>query len=738
MKKFNLSIFMVLAAMALFSCKKDENLSGPSTRKPDPNIQTEETVSIVLNEEAITLGEGISETLYAITEPEDAEVAWESSNENVAVVESDGKVTAIKIGTAKITAWLIIDGQKEKSSQCEVTVIERQDDVTELKLVVEKTIKVDQQEILTCRVTPSWATLVWSSSNPKVVSVEPGGVIKGESIGTAVVTVRTVDGSLSKSCNVTVTGLNSGISYSQSWAVDANGSLKCGEVGTITINNPNNLELSITKQPKSTVAKASAINGGKIEITPVGEGETELTVKAAGNKRYNEGSVTIGIKVIKVVPEFTLSRTAWTLDEYSSAWLSIYTDYPDCEWYAYSSNEQVATVIVSGNRVSISTHMEGTATVGVRAKRTEKYEVSEDKTCKVTVKRYVDLSSSGTANCYNVTSAGFYKFKATVKGNSTESVGTIGNSRVLWESLHGTATPTVGDVVTGVLCYNGYIHFTSTGKEGNAVIAVNEYGSEKILWSWHIWATSKSFPTRTWNDKVVMGVNLGGSCQTSENYAANYHPFGGSDFYDSPGLYYQWGRKDPFPGVVSAFDKTRVKTTISWPSAVASSSSTGTINYATENPTTFITSDNNWSNERNYQGWTASGSNYKTKYDPCPPGWMVPVGVKGGPSKYEWENILKFTWQAWYEEYRAFLIYNYEIDFAYHGYDILPAVGYLSGRNGTSVNYFDDSAKAGYYWGSTVDASSDKACVMWSGDLGNAGTVYEEKVSGCSVRCFKE
>jgi hypothetical protein len=88
------------------------------------------------------------------------------------------------------------------------------------------------------------------------------------------------------------------------------------------------------------------------------------------------------------------------------------------------------------------------------------------------------------------------------------------------------------------------------------------------------------------------------------------------------GLMYQWGRKDPF------LESTIC--TITWPSAVDSDMSTGTIEYATSHPTTIInngvlngdwyfTWDENTENAR----WTTSDSE-KSIYDPCPYGWRVP------------------------------------------------------------------------------------------------------------------
>lgn len=88
------------------------------------NIKTAEVAveSVSLDKTALSLEEGASETLTATVLPEDATdktVTWESSDKEVATVE-EGVVTAIKAGTATITAKA-----GEKEAKCEVTVTKK-------------------------------------------------------------------------------------------------------------------------------------------------------------------------------------------------------------------------------------------------------------------------------------------------------------------------------------------------------------------------------------------------------------------------------------------------------------------------------------------------------------------------------------------------------------------------------------------------------------------------------------
>ena len=231
----------------------------------------------------------------------------------------------------------------------------------------------------------------------------------------------------------------------------------------------------------------------------------------------------------------------------------------------------------------------------------------------------VNLSENGTANSYIVSTAGSYKFTPT-KGNSSESVGSIASADVLWETFGTDVTPDVGDLVKDVKYDNGVITFKTpdTFKEGNAVIAAKD-ASGTILWSWHIWLTDQPEGQVYYNNAgTMMDRNLGATSATPGDVGAL-------------GLLYQWGRKDPFLGSSSISSSTVAKSTLTWPSAV-SSSSRGTIAYATANPTTFITynsSNYDWyytgSSSTDDTRWTTSETS-KSIYDPCPAGWRIPDG----------------------------------------------------------------------------------------------------------------
>ena len=230
----------------------------------------------------------------------------------------------------------------------------------------------------------------------------------------------------------------------------------------------------------------------------------------------------------------------------------------------------------------------------------------------------IALDNLETANCYIVSEAGDYKFKA-VLGNSDATVGNVKSVEVLWESFGTDVAPNVGDLVTSVSYKNGYIRFSTPEdfKEGNAVIAAKD-ANGKILWSWHIWLTDEPEGQVYYNNAgIMMDRNLGATSATPGDVGAL-------------GLLYQWGRKDPFLGSSSISSNMLANSTITWPSSVYSNSSNGTIAYAIAHPTTFI-AYNSYNDDWYYTGtnttdnsrWSASSKD-KTIYDPCPNGWRVP------------------------------------------------------------------------------------------------------------------
>jgi len=330
---------------------------------------------------------------------------------------------------------------------------------------------------------------------------------------------------------------------------------------------------------------------------------------------------------------------------------------------------------------------------------------------------YVALEA---ANCFIVSESGIYSF-STVKGNSSESVGNVECAEVLWESFGTSETPKVGSLVSSVSVQGDAIVFDVADpyREGNAVIAAKD-ASGTILWSWHIWLTDEPGEQVYYNNAgTMMDRNLGATSATPGDVGAL-------------GLLYQWGRKDPFLGSSSISSSTEAKSTLTWPSAVSSDSSTGTIEYATANPTTFITS-----NSSNYD-WYYTGSSStddtrwqseKTIYDPCPAGWRVPDGGSDGV----WSKALgsSSSYSGAYDSTNEGM--NFSGNFGDASTIWYPASGYRIYDGGALLNvgYY------GYYW--SVTPGDSYAYYLY---FSSSGYVYPSfsyyRAGGFGVRCVQE
>ncbi|MBO5708449.1 MAG: hypothetical protein J6S01_03845, partial [Bacteroidales bacterium] len=319
---------------------------------------------------------------------------------------------------------------------------------------------------------------------------------------------------------------------------------------------------------------------------------------------------------------------------------------------------------------------------------------------------YVALEA---ANCFIVSSSETYSFK-TVKGNSSESVGDVASAEVLWESFGTSETPSVGSLIASVAAESGSIVFevADTYREGNAVIAAKD-ASGKILWSWHIWMTDQPqehiYPN---NAGTMMDRNLGATSATPGDVGAL-------------GLLYQWGRKDPFLGSSSISGNSVANSTITWPSAVSSDSSTGTVDYVTSHPTTFVKGGSSQSYDWHYSSrnntlWQSE----KTIYDPCPAGWRVPDGGV-------W-NVAGFS-NTTYDDT------NKGISFSISSPSTTwyPASGYRFSDDGALSNV----GRWGYYWSvAPYSSNADTLGFNYYGDVAPTDSNY--RAYGFPVRCLQE
>ncbi|MCC8062950.1 MAG: DUF4906 domain-containing protein [Rikenellaceae bacterium] len=228
---------------------------------------------------------------------------------------------------------------------------------------------------------------------------------------------------------------------------------------------------------------------------------------------------------------------------------------------------------------------------------------------------------------------------------------------VLWQDGNVIGTSDIAlDKVNGLLTVK-----STKVTEGNAVVALYPDGNKAqgtVLWSWHIWVTKyrpdeAGIATRAANtaypvtggqvhtygtefqkenglSRVIMDRNLGATAALYKLVTTN------AENYPTYGLFYQWGRKDPFP---KAPEGDVVQGSVaSQPTYNSQGEPVGftekvlgpvTIATAVKNPKVFYyneTEPYDWNSVPDDGLWGDGAP--KSAYDPCPKGWRIaPIGT---------------------------------------------------------------------------------------------------------------
>ncbi len=166
-------------------------------------VASREVSKVTVNKSSASLVIGKTVSLKAGVAPSNAiskKVTWKSSDTSVATVSSSGKVKAVGIGTAVITAT----ANNGVSDSC--TVVVGPVVLTKATISSSKSIKVGKTATLKISFKPSNATdksAAWASSDTSIATVSANGVVTGVAKGTAVITMTTANG-ITDTCKITV------------------------------------------------------------------------------------------------------------------------------------------------------------------------------------------------------------------------------------------------------------------------------------------------------------------------------------------------------------------------------------------------------------------------------------------------------------------------------------------------------------------------------------------------------
>ena len=324
--------------------------------------------SIALDKTEISLEATETATLVATILPElttDKSVKWSSSDETVAVVDENGVVTAIAVGEATITATTA-DGSN-LSASCKIIV--KPTLATSITLDYSEYEIVEKSDFqLVATILPELATnkgVVWSSSDMWVASVDENGLVRAYSVGEAVITATTIDGSnLSASCKVTVVS-----SLAQSITLDKTEvSLKATETATLvatvlpeTTSNKSvewsSSDETVAVVDENGVVTAIAVGEAIITATTVDDSNLSATCKVTVIPTLAI-SIELDQTEASVEEKSDLQLTATILPEHTTnkevAWSS------SDKWVASVDNTGLVTIYSAGEVVITATTTDGT------------------------------------------------------------------------------------------------------------------------------------------------------------------------------------------------------------------------------------------------------------------------------------------------------------------------------------------------------------------------------------------
>lgn len=300
-----------------------------------------ELSSLKINKEDFTMTKGTSETLTVTGTPAEAlegqTITWKSSNKDVVTVDSKGKVEAVGVGNATITATAA-----GKSDSVKITVNNPLKKITVDPATL--TLKKGTSKTLSVKYDPADTTdnkaVTWESSDKSVATVDANGKVTALKDGSATITAKV--GKLTATCALTVQEKKlTGISLDKTALELSKGQ---SSEALKVIYTPADTTDDKTVTWSSADEKIATVKNGV--VTAKATGTTKITATVGTHKA--ECTVTVNAKLtgIKVTPDKV------TVEKGQKANLNVTylpadtTDEKAVTWK--SENESVATVDENG------------------------------------------------------------------------------------------------------------------------------------------------------------------------------------------------------------------------------------------------------------------------------------------------------------------------------------------------------------------------------------------------------
>lgn len=315
--------------------------------------------------------------------------------------------------------------------------------------------------------------------------------------------------------------------------------------------------------------------------------------------------------------------------------------------------------------------------------------------------------------------------------------GTV-RAELLWQDRPGVIKDNISVLKSGERD-SAYLHVEAGEVQGNAVVAMyvdgdNNPSNDTIYWSFHIWVTE-------YNPYEAAGQKLHRAAMV-KNIFMDRNLGALSNKYDAAGeargLYYQFGRKDPFPRTadwnignsIIWYDKSNtLKGAIAFKSVMGGGSQFRPLDMImsvlNEPMTYYKIGGSSWPlSDEDSCLWNTLGGR-KTAFDPCPEGWRVP----------EQKEAADNTSSPWYGLAFGENVSGYDAGRYVSSVGYYPYSGYLDGTSGSAT--VANAKTIGYYWTSKSNNKTNGVSLILSG-MGVTPIATMSKEHGISVRCVAD
>lgn len=297
-----------------------------------------EITSVAINNTELTLYVGDTDTLKVSVNGKAAKATWKTSKKSVVTVNSSGKVTAKKAGTATITGT--VNG---KSVTCKITVKKKA-----MSIELDKsnaTIYVGGSVTLKAAVTGTSKTVKWSTSKKSIATVKKGKVT-GVAPGTVTITAKA--NGKTDTCKVTVKKPTISLDKTTlKLAVGKSATLKA------TVNGPSQKVVweSMNKNLATVdnTGKVTAVKAGTVTIKVTANGVSATCTVTVNEKRSGEIYTVADLK--KVADN--LDGTYYLMKDLnlgSEPWTPIGTEKNPFKGKFYGNGHTISNLYINGNK----------------------------------------------------------------------------------------------------------------------------------------------------------------------------------------------------------------------------------------------------------------------------------------------------------------------------------------------------------------------------------------------------